>query len=69
MLDELPPTPELEDLIESVRVTRVFAVEEESERVTVERDDPFELSVRLTLSTRRRPSVGLLGSRAVLGGW
>ena len=60
---ELPPTPELElDLIESVRVSRVFEAEEESER-----DDPFELSVRFTLSTRRRPSVGLLGSRAVFG--
>jgi hypothetical protein len=63
--DELPQTPEL-DRIESVRVTRAFA--EESDRVTLVRDDPFELSdVRLTLSTRLRPSVGLLGSRAALG--
>ena len=60
MLDKAPLP--VVDLIESVLVTLVFV---ESALVTLEvRDcDPFELSPRLTLSTRRRPSVGLSGSR------
>ena len=64
MLDKAPLP--VVDLIESVLVTLVFV---ESALVTLEvRDsDPFELSPRLTLSTRRRPSVGLTGSRTPPG--
>ena len=64
MLDKAPVP--VVDLIESVLVTLVFV---ESALVTLEvRDsDPFELSPRLTLSTRRRPSVGLTGSRTPPG--
>ena len=64
MLDKAPLP--VVDLIESVLVTLVFV---ESALVTLEvRDsDPFELSPRLTLSTRRRPSVGLSGSRTLPG--
>ena len=64
MLDKAPLP--VVDLIESVLVTLVFV---ESALVTLEvRDsDPFELSPRLTLSTRRRPSVGLSGSRTPPG--
>ena len=65
MLDKAPLP--VVDLIESVLVTLVFV---ESALVTLEaRDscDPFELSPRLTLSTRRRPSVGLTGSRTLPG--
>ena len=64
MLDKAPLP--VVDLIESVLVTLVFV---ESALVTLEvRDsDPFELSPRLTLSTRRRPSVGLSGSRTTPG--
>ena len=64
MLDKAPLP--VVDLTESVLVTLVFV---ESALVTLEvRDsDPFELSPRLTLSTRRRPSVGLTGSRTTPG--
>ena len=65
MLDKAPLP--VVDLIESVLVTPLVFVESALVTLEVRDCDPFELSPRLTLSTRRRPSVGLTGSRTLPG--